>query len=432
MVLIDFWTYTCINCIRTLPYVEAWDAEYRDDGLTVVGVHSPEFPFEKDAGNVADAIDRDGIHYPVVQDNDLGTWNAFGNQYWPAKYLIDADGNIRYVHFGEGDYEPDRGGDPLAARRGAATSRLGRRARARRGRAPPTRCCARPRPTSARARAQGFVNGPQPGIKDYGAARRRLACDLNQFAYGGVWDIGDRGGDRRRRARASRLASGAGGCSCVLGLARAHRAAARCCSTASRSPDDDAGDDVHGGERDDHRPAPLQARRPARGGRHTLTLRFEPGIRATPSRSASQAARPACAPESTQVVEELRRQPRLEQRRVEPLQRRGSCGTRSAARPAGPRRARRVASSERSEPAVGVREQLLAADSDSLEARRRRAAAAAPRGRRRGRRPRARARGRRRPRCRRRAAGPAPSDPPPERRRATAPPRFGSAASRSP
>ena len=99
VVLIDFWTYTCINCIRTLPYVTSWDRAYRDDGLTIVGVHSPEFPFEKDAGNVESAIADNDIEYPVVQDNDLGTWNAFGNQYWPAKYLIDADGNVRYVHY---------------------------------------------------------------------------------------------------------------------------------------------------------------------------------------------------------------------------------------------------------------------------------------------------------------------------------------------
>ncbi len=105
VVLIDFWTYTCINCIRTLPYLKAWDTEYRDDGLTIVGVHAPEFAFERDAGNVAEAIERNEIEYPVVQDNDFGTWNAFANQYWPAKYLIDAEGEVRYVHFGEGDYE---------------------------------------------------------------------------------------------------------------------------------------------------------------------------------------------------------------------------------------------------------------------------------------------------------------------------------------
>jgi cytochrome c biogenesis protein CcdA/thiol-disulfide isomerase/thioredoxin len=105
VVLIDFWTYTCINCLRTLPYLEAWDARYRRDGLVIVGVHSPEFPFERDAGNVAAAIRREGIRYPVAQDNQLATWNAWGNQYWPAEYLIDAAGQVRHVNFGEGDYD---------------------------------------------------------------------------------------------------------------------------------------------------------------------------------------------------------------------------------------------------------------------------------------------------------------------------------------
>src|SRR3954451_6856399 len=104
VVLVDFWTYTCINCIRTLPQLKAWDAKYRKAGLTIIGVHTPEFPFEKDAGNVRSAIAQDGIHYPVAQDNDYATWNAYGNQYWPAHYLIDAKGQIRYVHFGEGKY----------------------------------------------------------------------------------------------------------------------------------------------------------------------------------------------------------------------------------------------------------------------------------------------------------------------------------------
>ncbi len=103
VVLIDFWTYTCINCIRTLPHLVAWDKAYRDDGLTIVGVHSPEFSFEKKASNVARALKQNGIEYPVAQDNELATWNAWSNQYWPAKYLIDAKGHVRYVHFGEGD-----------------------------------------------------------------------------------------------------------------------------------------------------------------------------------------------------------------------------------------------------------------------------------------------------------------------------------------
>ncbi len=105
VVLIDFWTYSCINCLRTLPYLEAWDARYRSDGLTIVGVHTPEFPFEKDAGNVAGAIAREGIRYPVVQDNDAATWNAWGNQYWPAEFFVDARGRVRFAHFGEGSYD---------------------------------------------------------------------------------------------------------------------------------------------------------------------------------------------------------------------------------------------------------------------------------------------------------------------------------------
>lgn len=105
VVLIDFWTYTCINCIRTLPYLTSWDKKYRDNGLVIIGVHSPEFEFEKEKENVQNAIDRYQIEYPVVQDNERGTWSAFNNRYWPAKYLLDADGYIRYVHFGEGDYE---------------------------------------------------------------------------------------------------------------------------------------------------------------------------------------------------------------------------------------------------------------------------------------------------------------------------------------
>ena len=104
VVLIDFWTYTCINCIRTLPYLKALDARYRKDGLVIVGVHSPEFPFEKDASNVQRAIEQNGLRYPIAQDNDLATWQAWGNQYWPAEYFIDAKGRVRYTHFGEGEY----------------------------------------------------------------------------------------------------------------------------------------------------------------------------------------------------------------------------------------------------------------------------------------------------------------------------------------
>jgi cytochrome c biogenesis protein CcdA/thiol-disulfide isomerase/thioredoxin len=105
VVLIDFWTYSCINCLRTLPQLEAWDAKYRKDGLVIVGVHTPEFAFEHVASNVKGAVRRLDVEYPVVQDNDYKIWNAYSNQYWPAEYLIDRQGHVRHAHFGEGEYD---------------------------------------------------------------------------------------------------------------------------------------------------------------------------------------------------------------------------------------------------------------------------------------------------------------------------------------
>ena len=104
VVLVDFWTYSCINCIRTIPYLNSWYDKYQKDGLVIVGVHSPEFDFEKNYDNVKAAVDKFGIKYPVVQDNDHATWNAFKNNYWPRHYLIDTEGYIRSDHIGEGGY----------------------------------------------------------------------------------------------------------------------------------------------------------------------------------------------------------------------------------------------------------------------------------------------------------------------------------------
>jgi len=105
VVLVDFWTYTCINCIRTLPFVTSWYDKYHSQGFVVIGVHTPEFPFEHDTNNVLGAIKQYNIHYPVAQDNNYATWNNYNNKYWPAEYLIDAKGNIRRTHFGEGEYD---------------------------------------------------------------------------------------------------------------------------------------------------------------------------------------------------------------------------------------------------------------------------------------------------------------------------------------
>lgn len=105
VVLYDIWTYSCINCIRTLPHITAWDDKYSDQGLLIIGVHSPEFEFEKNPDNVEMAIDKHGIKYPVVMDNDMETWKAFENRYWPRKYIADHEGYIRYDHIGEGRYQ---------------------------------------------------------------------------------------------------------------------------------------------------------------------------------------------------------------------------------------------------------------------------------------------------------------------------------------
>ncbi len=109
VVLVDFWTYSCINCLRTLPHLKAWDRAYRGDGLAIVGIHSPEFSFERVPGNVRSAVRRLGLRYPVGLDNDFATWRAYDNDYWPAKYLVDRTGRIRFTHFGEGAYGETEG-----------------------------------------------------------------------------------------------------------------------------------------------------------------------------------------------------------------------------------------------------------------------------------------------------------------------------------
>jgi thiol-disulfide isomerase/thioredoxin len=105
VVLVDFWTYTCINCIRTLPFTTSWYEKYKDQGFVVIGVHTPEFQFEHETSNVENAIRMNNIHYPVAQDNNYATWNNYNNEYWPAEYLIDTHGNIRRTDFGEGEYD---------------------------------------------------------------------------------------------------------------------------------------------------------------------------------------------------------------------------------------------------------------------------------------------------------------------------------------
>jgi cytochrome c biogenesis protein CcdA/thiol-disulfide isomerase/thioredoxin len=186
VVLVDFWTYTCINCIRTLPYLKAWDAAYRNEGLTIVGVETPEFAFEHEASNVSDAIGQFGLHYPVVQDNTMGTWNAYGNQDWPADYLIDANGRVRYTAVGEGDYsQTETAIRALLAEAGASVG----------GKSHPTGVIvpsevATPETYLGTNRAEGWIVAPKSGLHDYGPPPSG-GLALNEFAFSGAWNISD-------------------------------------------------------------------------------------------------------------------------------------------------------------------------------------------------------------------------------------------------
>lgn len=183
VVLIDFWTYTCINCIRTLPFIKGLYATYHRYGLDVVGVETPEFTFEQEASNVQQAIRSDGIRYPVVQDNEYGTWNAYQNEYWPAEYLVDAHGQVRHTQFGEGDYKQDE----------AAVRQLLFEAGARH--LPPPMTASAIMPASGLGtpetyldpqRAQGFAQPLQAGTRFYPGV---INPPLNEFGLHGTWKV---------------------------------------------------------------------------------------------------------------------------------------------------------------------------------------------------------------------------------------------------
>jgi cytochrome c biogenesis protein CcdA/thiol-disulfide isomerase/thioredoxin len=272
VVLIDFWTYTCINCIRTLPYLKAWDQRYRDRGLTIVGVHTPEFPFEREAGNVEDAIAQSGLEYPVAQDNEYGTWNAHGNQYWPAKYLIDARGQVRYVHFGEGEYgETEKAIRELLAEAGA---RPGRRAEAEVETASPQ--VTTPESYLGALRADRFANGPiRPGTQRFQLPAGSLPDE--QLAYGGTWRIGLDAATAIGDSKLE-LSFGARRVFLVLGSAGGEPRPVRVLLDGEAVPDRFAGTDVRDGV------ASVGAQRLYRlvelpqAERHRLTLEFAPGV----------------------------------------------------------------------------------------------------------------------------------------------------------
>jgi cytochrome c biogenesis protein CcdA/thiol-disulfide isomerase/thioredoxin len=193
VVLVNFWTYSCINCIRTLPYIRAWAEKYRDEGLVVIGVHTPEFAFEKSLANVRKALANLQIGYPVAIDNDYKVWRAFGNHYWPAQYLIDAEGRIRYHHFGEGNYAgSERAIQALLAEAGRASPDRGTvTPQAKGAEAPPDGANLRSGETYlGYGKATNFasreaIKGDAP--RDYTPA----ALGRNQWALAGNWTVSE-------------------------------------------------------------------------------------------------------------------------------------------------------------------------------------------------------------------------------------------------
>jgi cytochrome c biogenesis protein CcdA/thiol-disulfide isomerase/thioredoxin len=182
VVLVDFWTYTCINCIRTLPFLKGLYATYHRYGLEIVGVETPEFTFEQNASNVSQAIASDGLRYPVVQDNNYGTWNAYGNQYWPAEYLVDAHGQVRHVQFGEGDY----GQSEVAVRELLYQSGVHDLPAPSHARAIMPTQVATPETYLDDKRSQGFAQPLQSGVARYAGV---ASPQPNEFALKGTWRV---------------------------------------------------------------------------------------------------------------------------------------------------------------------------------------------------------------------------------------------------
>ncbi len=243
VVLVDFWTYTCINCIRTLPFLKGLYATYHPYGLEIVGVESPEFTFEQDASNVRQAIHGDGITYPVVQDNNLGTWNAYQNQYWPAEYFIDAHGEVRHTQFGEGEYKQDE----------AAVRQLLFEAGAAHLPAPMTATAIMPSSQLGTAetylndqRAIGFAQSLSPGTHSYSAPSPN-GLQLNEFALGGTWDAGSE--SITPRSQNATIEGGIQAAHVYLVMTSSGNVprTGRVLINGRSIPDDQAGNDVHNG-----------------------------------------------------------------------------------------------------------------------------------------------------------------------------------------
>jgi thiol-disulfide isomerase/thioredoxin len=192
VVLVDFWTYSCINSLRELPYVKSWAAKYKDAGLVVIGVHTPEFSFEKNRANVEQAVLSLNVTHPVPMDNDYKIWQAFNNEYWPADYLIDGKGRIRYHHFGEGAYaESERVIQALLKENGASgVSASTIQLSAAGVEAPPSETVQSPETYVGYRRAEHFAS-PESVIRDApGSYTPPASPSLNQWGLRGSWNVG--------------------------------------------------------------------------------------------------------------------------------------------------------------------------------------------------------------------------------------------------
>jgi cytochrome c biogenesis protein CcdA/thiol-disulfide isomerase/thioredoxin len=190
VVLVDFWTYSCINCLRTLPYIKAWNEKYKASGLVIIGVHTPEFPFEKDEANVRKAVKDLGVVYPVPMDNDYKIWRSFNNEYWPADYFIDATGKIRFHHFGEGAYEESEQWIRTLlkeANHGPVPERVTHIAARGTEAAPDSDDVQSPETYVGYARAQDFASPGGLHQDDPQLYRAPASLKLNQWAFDGPW-----------------------------------------------------------------------------------------------------------------------------------------------------------------------------------------------------------------------------------------------------
>ena len=276
VVLVDFWTYTCINCLRTLPYIRAWDERYGRDGLVIVGVHTPEFQFEHDAGNVARAVKANGLRYPVVQDNAYATWNAWGNDSWPADYLIDARGRVRDAHVGEGDYAQTEAAIRSLLRE-AGQDRIGGMAAVHAGAAPGTDTT--PETYVGAARAQGWVVPPRTGTRSYPGPPATLPGGA--FALGGRWTIADQPATAAAPGATISARVAARFVYLVLSPPPGGRAGHVQVSLDGRPiRAAQAGADVHGGTATVRRQRLYEVVALPHPGVHTLALRFDAGVSA--------------------------------------------------------------------------------------------------------------------------------------------------------